>query len=58
MANKVADSFDSNWTFASEFTYTYKEGVKRAVMTVVKTEPPEMDPDSVSIYAQRAKAAP
>ena len=58
VANKVADSFDSNWTFASEFTYTYKEGVKRAVMTVVKTEPPEMDPDSVSIYAQRAKAAP
>jgi hypothetical protein len=55
IASKVADSFDSNWTFASEFTYTYKEGVKRAVMTVVKTDPPGMDPDSGSPYAQRAK---
>jgi hypothetical protein len=46
IATKVADSFSANWTFASEFTYTYKEGVKRSVMTVVKTDPPEIDPDS------------
>jgi hypothetical protein len=46
IANEVADSFDANWTFASEFTYTYKEDVKRAVMTVVKTDPPDTDPDA------------
>ena len=46
IASKVADSFEANWTFASEFTYTYKEGVKRSVMTVVKTDPPDIDPDS------------
>jgi len=46
IANDVANSFDANWTFASEFTYTYKEDVKRAVMTVVKTDPPDTDPDA------------
>ena len=46
IATEVANSFDSNWTFASEFTYTYKEDVKRAVMTVVKTDPPDTDPDA------------
>jgi hypothetical protein len=56
IATKVADSFDANWTFASEFTYTYKEGVKRAVMTVVKTDPSDMDPDSGGPAAPRSKA--
>jgi hypothetical protein len=46
IATDVANSFDANWTFASEFTYTYKEDVKRAVMTVVKTDPPDTDPDA------------
>jgi hypothetical protein len=46
IADKVADSFDASWSFATEFTYTYDEHVKRAVMTVVKTDPPEMDPDA------------
>lgn len=46
IASRVAESFDANWTFASEFTYTYKEDVKRAVMTVVKTDPPDTDPDA------------
>jgi transglutaminase superfamily protein len=46
IATRVADSFDANWTFASEFTYTYKEDVKRAIMTVVKTDPPDSDPDA------------
>ena len=46
IATVVENSFDANWTFASEFTYTYKEDVKRAVMTVVKTDPPDTDPDA------------
>jgi hypothetical protein len=46
IAGRVADSFDANWTFASEFTYSYKDDVKRAVMTVVKTDPPDTDPDA------------
>jgi hypothetical protein len=54
IATLVADSFDANWTFASEFTYTYKEDVKRAVMTVVKTDPPETDPDAGKPQAARA----
>jgi hypothetical protein len=45
IATKVADSFEANWTFASEFTYDYKEAVKRSVFTVVKTDPPASDPD-------------
>jgi hypothetical protein len=56
IASKVADSFEANWTFASEFTYTYKEGVKHAVMTVVKTDPPEIDPDSGSAAARPSGA--
>jgi hypothetical protein len=56
IATKVAESFDANWTFASEFTYTYKEDVKRAVMTVVKTDPPDTDPDSGSPAASRVKS--
>ncbi len=48
IATKVAASFEANWTFASEFTYDYKEvarQVKRAVFTVVKTDPRRSDPD-------------
>jgi Transglutaminase-like domain len=45
IATKVADSFDANWTFAQEFTYSYKTSVKHALMTVVKTDPPSADPD-------------
>jgi hypothetical protein len=56
IASRVADSFDANWSFATEFTYTYKEDVKRAVMTVVKTDPPDLDPDSGSAMAARTKA--
>jgi hypothetical protein len=53
IATEVANSFDANWTFASEFTYTYKEDVKRAVMTVVKTDPPDTDPDAGGAGAAR-----
>lgn len=45
IANKVADSFDKNWTTATEYTYTYAHPRQRAVCTVVKTDPPDRDPD-------------
>lgn len=45
IANKVARSFEGNWTSASEFTYDYESEVKNALFTVVKTEPPGNDPD-------------
>jgi hypothetical protein len=45
IASKVAEMFKSNWTSASEFTYTYDEGVKHMTFTVVKTDPPSEDPD-------------
>jgi hypothetical protein len=45
VASRVADMFKSNWTSASEFTYTYDEGVKHMTFTVVKTDPPAEDPD-------------
>jgi hypothetical protein len=48
IADKVADSFDANWTFAQEFTFSYKTFAKHAVMTVVKTDPPPTDPDVVA----------
>jgi hypothetical protein len=47
IAAKVADSLDANWTFAQEFTFSYKTFVKRAVVTVVKTDPPSTDPDQI-----------
>jgi hypothetical protein len=53
IATDVANSFESNWTFASEFTYSYKEDVKRAVITVVKTDPPDTDPDAAGPAAPR-----
>ena len=56
IAAKVADSFDANWTLASEFTYSYREDVKRAVYTVVKTDPPASDPDFAQPYRPRAKS--
>ncbi|MCB1104683.1 MAG: hypothetical protein H7A44_04660 [Opitutaceae bacterium] len=45
IATKVADSLKANWTFAQEFTFDYDSYQKRAVYTVVKTDPPESDPD-------------
>jgi hypothetical protein len=46
IATKVADSFEANWTSASEFTYDYKEDQKHFGPTVVKTDPPALDPPS------------
>lgn len=44
IATRVADSFEANWTSASEFTYDYKEDQKHFGPTVVKTDPPAQDP--------------
>ena len=48
IATKVAESFDANWTFAQEFTYSYKTSDKHALMTVVKTDPPSTDADTAA----------
>jgi hypothetical protein len=46
VATKVADSFDANWTFAQEFAFEgYKTFGVHALMTVVKTDPADSDPD-------------
>ncbi len=42
IATRVSSSLKENWTSASEFTYT--DGVKQMMATVVKTDPPESDP--------------
>jgi hypothetical protein len=56
IATKVADSFDANWTFAQEFTFDgYKTYAKRAIFTVVKTDPPATDADRINPRAQRTK---
>lgn len=45
MAETAATAVRANWTSASEFTYRYDEDRKHFGVTVVKTEPPEKDPD-------------
>lgn len=45
IATKVADSLERNWTSATEYTYTYDEGIKHFVTTVVKKDPPDRDAD-------------
>ncbi len=45
IAAKVAAALDNNWTTASEYTYTYEVGRNQTIWTVVKTDPPESDPD-------------
>jgi hypothetical protein len=46
IANEVADSFEANWTSASEYTYDYDTEKKTLGLTVVKTDPPARDPDA------------
>jgi hypothetical protein len=46
IADKVADSFDANWTSASLYTYNYDEDIKHMKLVVVKTDPPAEDPDA------------
>ena len=45
IAEKVAASFEGNWTTVSEFTYDAASEQKAILYTVVKTESPERDPD-------------
>jgi len=45
IAEKVADSFEKNWTSATEYTYAYEDPRPQTVWTVVKTESAELDPD-------------
>lgn len=48
IAAKVADSFEKNWTSATEYTFSYTGYKKTNRFTVVKTDPPERDPDRQS----------
>jgi hypothetical protein len=45
IAEKVADSFEQNWTTAFEFTYSYAEPGKKILWVVVKTDSAARDPD-------------
>lgn len=45
IAAKVADSFEKNWTTATEYTFSYETNRKTPRFTVVKTDPPDQDPD-------------
>ena len=45
IAAKVADSFEKNWTSATEYTFSYATNHKTPRYTVVKTDPPDRDPD-------------
>lgn len=45
IAAKVADSFEKNWTSATEYTFSYTDYKKITRYTVVKTDPPDKDPD-------------
>jgi hypothetical protein len=45
IAAKVAGSLEKNWTSATEYTFSYTDYHKVNRFTVVKTDPPERDPD-------------
>ena len=53
IAEKVSKEIEGNWTSASEFTYDYATNEKAVVRTVVKTSPPELDPDVVLAAAKK-----
>ena len=53
IAEKVSRAFEGNWTSASEFTYDYATNEKALVRTVVKTNPPALDPDAAAGKAAR-----
>ena len=46
IAKEVANSFEANWTTASEYTYDYGTEKKTLGLTVVKTDPAARDPDA------------
>ena len=45
IAKKIAASFELEWTTAAEFTYNYETLRKKLTRVVVKTDPPDKDPD-------------
>ena len=45
IAKKIAASFELDWTTAAEFTYSYETMRKKLAFVVVKTDPPDRDPD-------------
>jgi len=45
IAKKIASSFELEWTTAAEFTYSYETMRKQLTLVVLKTDPPEKDPD-------------
>jgi hypothetical protein len=45
IAKKIAASFELDWTTAAEFTYSYETMRKTLAFVVVKTDPPDKDPD-------------
>jgi hypothetical protein len=49
IAAKVADSFEKNWTTATEYSFSYTTYRKIARFTVVKTDPSAKDPDRLAI---------
>jgi hypothetical protein len=56
IATEVADSFAASWTFAQEFSFgSYDTFAKRAVFTIVKTDPPATDPDRLKSQARKGK---
>jgi hypothetical protein len=48
IAAKVAASFEKNWTSATEYTFSYETNRKTTRFTVVKTDPPDKDPDRLA----------
>jgi hypothetical protein len=59
IANNVADSFNANWTFAQEFNFGgYNTYAMRTIFTVVKTDPPALDPDKLRAQIPSTKPKP
>ena len=46
IAQKVADTFEGNWTSASVITFDRDSKAKTIVQTIVKTDDPDKDPDA------------
>jgi len=45
VAERIAASFELEWTTAAEFVYNYETMRKKLTVVVVKTDPPDRDPD-------------
>jgi len=56
IAQKVARSFEANWTSVSEFTY--RDGVKQLVQTVSKTDTYTVESEDKKVSAGKPAEAP